>query len=174
MDLLEYFSFVFGACVFEGRTVWAILSCRFGELKPAGGMRGPYACICLLECKAMYRQSARAKYGEAYKQLQRAVSLARDAMDPQEIRMVAMAADWVHLKLLLYAIGSGTIGPENVRSLHVQWRNHLRSFGAHLGASNPCFARSAVSCLCFHHPSNCLSLTVARDLELKAIHGLQS
>ena len=59
---------------------------------------------------------------------------ARAACDPQEIRQLCMAADWVHLKLLLYAIGSGALRPENVRSLHAQWRAHTRSFGAPLSA----------------------------------------
>lgn len=48
--------------------------------------------------------------------------------------MLCMAADWVHLKLLLYAIGSGNIGKDNVKHLHSQWRTHMRSFGAPLGA----------------------------------------
>lgn len=47
--------------------------------------------------------------------------------------MLCMAADWVHLKMLLYAIGSGNIGHDNVKNLHSQWRAHLRSFGAPLG-----------------------------------------
>lgn len=62
---------------------------------------------------------------------------ARAACDPQEIRQLCMAADWVHLKLLLYAIGSGALRPENVRSLHAQWRAHARSFGAPLSAPPP-------------------------------------
>lgn len=49
--------------------------------------------------------------------------------------MLCMAADWVHLKLLLYAIGSGNIGKDNVKHLHGQWRAHLRSFGAPLGST---------------------------------------
>jgi hypothetical protein len=60
--------------------------------------------------------------------------------EPQDIRQVCMAADWVHLKLLLYASGSGAIRPENVRSLHVQWQAHLRTFGAPLRAQPSCHA----------------------------------
>eukprot|EP00892_Ulva_mutabilis_P008472 jgi/Ulvmu1/5998/UM026_0122.1 len=76
--------------------------------------------------------TSRSKYGEAYKQLQHAMAAARSAVDPQEVRMLCMAADWVHLKMLLYAIGSGNIGQDNVKNLHSQWRAHLRSFGAPL------------------------------------------
>lgn len=88
-------------------------------------------------CKC--RQSARARYGEAYGHLQAAMATARTACHPQEIRQLCLAADWVHLKLLLYAIGSGTIRPENVKSLHTQWKSHTRSFGAPLSALQPQF-----------------------------------
>lgn len=81
-----------------------------------------------------HRSTSRAKYGEAYKQLQHAMVGARATADPQEVRMLCMAADWVHLKLLLYAIGSGNIGKDNVKHLHGQWRAHMRSFGAPLSA----------------------------------------
>lgn len=61
--------------------------------------------------------------------------------------MLCQAADWVHLKMLLYAIGSGNIGSDNVKNLHSQWRAHLRSFGAPLGALLTCPACRGGRCL---------------------------
>lgn len=74
------------------------------------------------------------KYGEGYKLMQRAMTGSREGADPLEIRPLCLAADWVHLKLLLYAIGSGTVTADNMRTLHAQWAAHMRTFGQPLGA----------------------------------------
>ena len=62
------------------------------------------------------------------------MAAARTFCDPSEIRQVCMSADWVHLKLLLYAIGSGNVGADNRRDIEKQWAAHMQCFGAALGA----------------------------------------
>jgi hypothetical protein len=67
------------------------------------------------------------------------MTAARRVMDPSDIRQLCMVADWMHLKLLLYAIGSDTLGVKNVEALQKQWATHMFCFGEPLGV-HPCIA----------------------------------
>ena len=87
------------------------------------------------------RQGARTKYNEGYRQLQRAMPAARAAANVLDLRPLLMAADWVHLKLLLYAIGSGQVTREHMAALAALWASHLLVFAAPIGASLPRSAR---------------------------------
>jgi hypothetical protein len=84
------------------------------------------------------RQPAKLKYGEGYRLLQRAMVGVREDPIPSEVRPLCLAADWLHLKLLLYAIGSGTVTNDNMQALHQQWTAHLRTFGPELGVHRTC------------------------------------
>jgi hypothetical protein len=74
------------------------------------------------------------KFGEAYRLLQQSLPKVRQDASPTEVRPLFMAADWIHLKLLLYAIGNGPVMVENMRNLRNQWVSHIRVFGPPLGA----------------------------------------
>ena len=80
------------------------------------------------------RQAAREKFKEAYKWLQRALDAARSKPDAFQVQPICVAADWVHFKRLLYAIGSGHVTGDNMSALHEQWASHARAFFPPLGA----------------------------------------
>ena len=84
------------------------------------------------------RQASKAKFGNAYQLLQQALPAARARPEIAAVRPLLMAADWIHFKLLLYAIGSGSVTADNMKQLRAQWLAHVRSFGAPFGAPQAC------------------------------------
>ena len=83
------------------------------------------------------RPAAKSKFGDAYQLLQQCLPGVRASPDILAVRPLLMAADWVHFKLLLYAIGSGSVTADNMKNLRAQWVSHVQCFGPRFGAALP-------------------------------------